>query len=90
VASANTCASLASEVMGYAAPAKLVLQSTRIENSARAGLSAFGGSMAVGGTRIQCAAFGIVSETFDNQPSELENLGDNLCGTVLRLLRTCC
>jgi hypothetical protein len=62
------------------APSSASLTSVSIEQSARAGLSNFGGAASVGATRIQCAAFGVAGEALAGQDFSFDDRGDTLCG----------
>jgi hypothetical protein len=52
----------------------------RVEGSARAGLSNFGATVALGSSALTCSAFDIEGGTFADRAFEFENLGGNACG----------
>jgi hypothetical protein len=53
---------------------------TRIRDSARAGISNFGGSISLGENRIACAGFELEGEPEDGDPFYFEDQGGNRCG----------
>jgi hypothetical protein len=61
-------------------PGALFVTTSRIEDSARAGISAFGARMSIGASVVQCASFDLASEPFDGAPSDFEDQGGNVCG----------
>ena len=63
--------------------ATVTVTGTRIENSARAGLSNFGGEAVIGSNHFDCNAFDLNGETKylgKSLPFSFENLGGNTCG----------
>jgi hypothetical protein len=58
----------------------LQLTGAQIENVARAGVSAFGGEVAIGFSSVSCAAFGLAGEELEGIGHSYEKTGDNLCG----------
>lgn len=66
-----------------AVTATVTVTGTRIENSARAGLSNFGGEAVIGSNHFDCNAFDLNGETKylgKSLPFSFENLGGNTCG----------
>jgi hypothetical protein len=56
------------------------ITSTRIEESARAAVGAFGVRLMLGGSRLSCHAFDLDREAYMGFLAELEDLGGNRCG----------
>jgi hypothetical protein len=67
-------------VVGGAADGVVWVTDSSIENSARAGLSNFGGRVALGDTIIQCAAFDLEGETLMGETFQFTDLGGQKCG----------
>ena len=67
-------------VMSDPAPATATILATRIERSARAGISAHGAHAAVGGSALLCQTFDLDYETYRTRVAKLEDLGGNVCG----------
>jgi hypothetical protein len=68
-------------VVGGAADGVVWVTDSSIENSARAGLSNFGGRVALGDTIIQCAAaFDLEGETLMGETFLFTDLGGQKCG----------
>jgi hypothetical protein len=67
-------------VWSYGGPASVSVNATRIEQSARAAVSSFGGAVALGSSLLVCQAFDVGAEPLDGQPSVLEDRGGVLCG----------
>jgi hypothetical protein len=61
-------------------PADATLTSTRIVESARAGLAAWGASASLSRMAIECALFGLNVEPYAGIEAALHDLGDNACG----------
>jgi hypothetical protein len=60
-------------------PSHVTLDASRIETSARAGISCFGGSATIGSTVFECDPIQMDSETFI-VPASFEDRGGNACG----------
>jgi len=56
------------------------IESTLIDRSVRAGLASFGAVASVESTTIQCAAFDIDGESYDQRSFAFDDRGGNLCG----------
>jgi hypothetical protein len=67
-------------VASIAAPASATVTGSRVEASARAGLSNFGASVALGASVLTCNAFDLTGDNYREQPFHFENIGDNACG----------
>jgi hypothetical protein len=67
-------------VFALTAPAAATLMSTRVAESARAGLASFGAQVALGGNAFVCHAFALNGELYNDQPYAFEDLGHNGCG----------
>lgn len=65
---------------GPAVAGSAEITSTRIEQSARAGLASFGAHVAVGRSALACNAFALDGEELDGFAYSFEDLGDNGCG----------
>jgi len=61
-------------------PASATVTSSRIEASARAGISNFGATLALGTSEVACNGIDLVGEPYREQPFRFENLGENACG----------
>jgi hypothetical protein len=60
--------------------AQVSVAASRIEGAARAGISDFGGTVAVATTAIACAAFPLNGESFGASQFVFQDLGHNGCG----------
>jgi hypothetical protein len=60
-----------------------IVHGSLINDSDRAGISAFGAAVGVGSTTIGCSAFDLNSEIFEGVPAQFEDLGGNECGCPL-------
>lgn len=60
-------------------PASATVTASRIEGNARAGVSAFGATAAVGTTQLECNAFHLDKETFEASAPAFEDRGGNVC-----------
>jgi hypothetical protein len=60
-----------------------IVQGSLINDSDRAGISAFGASVGVGSTTIGCSAFDLNGEEFQGVQPHFEDLGGNECGCPL-------
>jgi len=67
-------------LFSHLAPAGATITNTRIEASARSGLSNFGGDVSLQRAAIRCAAFDLNGETYEGYEPGFQDLGDNLCG----------
>jgi hypothetical protein len=67
-------------VLRNAAPASATVFNTSIEQSTRAGLTTFGATVSLGGSRIRCAAFALTGEPYLGSDFILEDGGGNTCG----------
>jgi parallel beta helix pectate lyase-like protein len=67
-------------VASFFGPAGATITRSRIDDSARAGLSSFGAFVALGSTHIRCAGIPLTGDPFDGQTFVLEDRGDNRCG----------
>ena len=56
------------------------MTSSHIETSARAGLSNFGATVALGASALACNSIDLDGETYHGQPFSFESLGGNACG----------
>jgi len=65
-----------------ATPATALVMHTRIENSARAGVSNFGGDVGLEGVQLECNTIALASEVLPiiERPSTFDDRGNNLCG----------
>ncbi|HZO13360.1 MAG TPA: hypothetical protein VFB62_08870, partial [Polyangiaceae bacterium] len=61
-------------------PASATITKTRIEQSTRAAVSAYGAHLAIGGSTLRCQAFDLDYERYHEIASTLEDLGGNSCG----------
>lgn len=61
-------------------PANAGLTAVRIEGSGRAAVSAWGGSLSLLQTTLECNALDINTETFEGKPASVQDLGENVCG----------
>lgn len=55
------------------------IASSRVEASARAGISVFGGVVSVGSTTIECSQLPLVSEEYAGAAASFDNQGQNVC-----------
>jgi hypothetical protein len=62
------------------AEASATVTSSRVENSARGGITNFGAAITLQSTGVQCAAFELETEQSDGVDAQLSNLGGNACG----------
>ena len=83
----NTLARLADGLFGDGfsifselTPTSATVTQSRIEASARAGLSNFGSTVALAASTLACNAFDLAGETHHEQPFRFEDRGDNACG----------
>jgi hypothetical protein len=60
--------------------ASIGLEGCRIQNSARAGVSTFGGQVSLKGNRITCQAFDLDRENLVDLVGEMLDQGGNQCG----------
>jgi hypothetical protein len=67
-------------LFSFTSPASGILTNSRIDHSARAGLSSFGGTATLGSTHITCAPFELDGEPWDGQDPALRDPGGNACG----------
>jgi hypothetical protein len=67
-------------VWSYAGPASASVMSTRIEESARAAVSSFGATVALGSSLLVCQSFDIGAESWNGQGAVVEDRGGVLCG----------
>jgi hypothetical protein len=67
-------------VFADGAPSALTIVDTRIEDSARAGVASFGGSISLAGSHIRCAAFALTADRYGQSEASVSDGGDNLCG----------
>jgi hypothetical protein len=67
-------------VASYAGPASAITTATRIENSARAAISSFGATVALGSSLLVCQQFDIGAEIMDGQAAVFDDRGGVLCG----------
>jgi hypothetical protein len=67
-------------VVSESAPARVRMTATRIEQSTRAAVAAWGAQATVGGSVLQCQAFDLDSASYHGTASTFEDLGGNLCG----------
>jgi len=51
-----------------------------VDVSERAGISNFGGDVAIASTTVRCSAFDLNGEAFGGEPFAFQDLGDNHCG----------
>jgi Right handed beta helix region len=61
-------------------PTNVFVSATRIDDSARAGLSNFGGHVSLGSSAIRCADFNLAGEPFGGADFTFEDAGHNACG----------
>lgn len=52
---------------------------SRVEGSARAGVSAFGGAVTLGATVIECNQLALVAEEYSGAPGTFDNQGQTVC-----------
>jgi hypothetical protein len=69
-----------SQVTVATRPSQVTLTGSRIEASARAGLSNFGSTVSFGSTVLACSAFDIEGEDDHGVPFTFDDQGGNLCG----------
>lgn len=62
------------------ATATVGLDNVHLQNSARAGLSTFGGTLALRSSIIQCSVFDIAAENTAERVAAVQDQGDNRCG----------
>lgn len=67
-------------VASQVAPAALRIENSRVADSARAGVVAFGAPVELSDTHIRCASVSLAGEVYDAQSFELRDGGGNLCG----------
>jgi len=65
---------------GPLAQGSLQITGGRIEETARAGISTFGGKVDIGFSSISCAKFDLVGEQIESAPFSFNKTGDNVCG----------
>jgi hypothetical protein len=61
-------------------PASVGITASRIEASARAGLSSFGGAVTLGSSTLECDAIALDGETFGGSSASFVDQGGNVCG----------
>jgi hypothetical protein len=66
--------------LSLTAPTVTRITTTRVEQSARAGVSNFGASVAIASTHIQCGAFALEGDPFQGFGFAFEDGGGNACG----------
>jgi hypothetical protein len=64
----------------YGSPATAMITRSRIEASARAGISVFGSSASVSTTTLECQAIHLDAEQYQSLAPEVHDLGGNVCG----------
>jgi hypothetical protein len=62
------------------ADARATLSHTLVTEAGRAGVSSFGGYVSLASNAIQCAAFDIDGESYDQRSFAFDDRGGNLCG----------
>ncbi len=67
-------------LFAYGGPSSATLSGVRVESSARASLSSFGGAATLQGIALACAAFDIDVEAYEGKAFSLTSLGGNACG----------
>jgi hypothetical protein len=67
-------------VLSYLLPASAEVQNALIAGNARAGISAFGATVSVGGTTLECNAIALDGEIFEMREFSFNNSGGNRCG----------
>jgi hypothetical protein len=67
-------------VSAHSAPANAGVHFTLIADSARAGISNFGGLAAIAGSTIRCAAFDLEGEEYNGHAFAFDDGGGNTCG----------
>jgi hypothetical protein len=61
-------------------PTTATVSRSRIDASARAGISSFGARVELSASMVECAAFALSADARDGLPAEFLDLGDNACG----------
>jgi hypothetical protein len=64
----------------FVGPAAVSVEATRVEDSARAGLSNFGAATPIQNSVVQCAAFDLEGEVYGATAFSFEDRGGNACG----------
>jgi hypothetical protein len=66
--------------LSFPGPAQVVVTGSRIESSARAGVTAFGGAVVLGSTVLECNPIALDGETYQGVQSSFTDEGGNTCG----------
>ena len=66
-------------VLSLDTPASLLVSSSRVESSARAGAACFGAFLRISDTTLDCNPIQLAGESLPSQPFTFEDLGNNAC-----------